>query len=167
MLRMAIQWWLSQKVDDGVAPGRFLSFILRHDVVSRQYYENLLRLEGRLRHDAVSLLEEAARSPRKKPLRLLDRSTARRIRDILHWRSVRKSFFIMALSMVFVFVAGAFYSALIFPIDGPNDVHAASLSEGGSAPDTRILSDPIINDELIRLCRQSPNESGPFFTDPL
>lgn len=167
MLRTVIQWWLSQKVDDGVAPGRFLSFILRHDAVSRQYYENLLRLEGRLRHDAVSLLEEAARSPRKKPLRPLDRSAARRIHDIPHWRSVRKSLSVMALSMAFVFVAGAFYSAWIFPVGGPNDVHAASLSEGGSAPDTSILSDPAINDELIRLCRQSPNESGPFFIDPL
>lgn len=167
MIRTVIQWLIAQKIDNGISLGGFLSWVVRHDRSLRQYYESLLKLDKRLRRDAVALLEEASRTPQKKPLRVLDRSVRLPFGGSSLRRHIQKTLPMLILSTVFVFGAGPFFFGWIFPIESTGSVVASQPVEAVTVTDTTTLNDPVISDELIRLCRQSPNESGPFFIEPL
>jgi hypothetical protein len=162
IFRTIFQWLISRNVDDGKQPGIILSWIIRHDKDLRFYYNDLLRLETQLQHDASALLEFSAKTRWEKPLRIVNRSILfSDHKSFLRARS-RKILTTLGLSMLFVFGTGSFFISVG---NGNKVVVAGQISELRTIA-VSVENDPQIYTELLQLCRQTPNESSPFFVNP-
>lgn len=163
MIRIVLQWLISRKIDDGQEPGPFLSRFIRADKKTRLFYESLKALEIRLSRDASALLEQSASDRNVRPLKPVSRSLfqADRKRDA---RRRRTRIFSTTLTLFFLLAFGTVVFFLTVFGAQRNFAVAGSPSERSLVP--AIQSDPTIQKELVRLCRYSPNEAGPFFTEP-
>lgn len=160
MIRNALQWLISWKFDNDQEPGPLLSWFIRHDEKTRSFYEGLKKLEIRLSRDAGFLLEQSVSDRNVLPLKQICRSIFRSDRQQSARRRRNRIFSTtLALFFLFLFGAGVFFSAL----SGSHHFAVAEPQTERYITST-VQSDPMIQKELVQLCRYSPNESGPFFT---
>lgn len=167
MIRTMIQWLIGLKVDDNASLGWFLSLIIKYDKPSRLYYENLIQLGTCLKRESYALLENSAHRPQAMPLRIVSRTVISRKNKDFQRNFIRNSLTVIALSIFFVFGFGAILAGWGFTTAPANYTEAASYSETTRNIGELIQNDPAILNELIQLCRQAPNGSGPFFMEPL
>lgn len=158
MFRTLLQFLIAQKVDDDQRMGYVLSWFIRHDGPTRRFYENLSRLDERLRSEATNLLSQSGVR-----------------QDVLPFRSVRvwigstggrrecrreKLRSICLASLVLLLTVASFLATFSILQSGAK-VYASPQLEAERLEAT--TSDPQIREQLDQLCRSVPNDAGPFF----
>ncbi len=154
MFRSLIFWEICRRIDDGTPIGPWLIWIAGHDRKTADFLRKLQGLEHRLCSDAARITEERKRTPLRVASRFTDRKTVGR-KNV-----VAATTLAITLIGVSALLWGTFFG------DAFHTVYAVSAEPNSASPTSVVQSDPQVFEELVQLCRTSPNEIGPFFNSP-